>query len=185
VAPWFARAAFLIAAIWLEPAVAIPLAVALTVALKLFRSSALRGVEGRFTSQAWAEISFSVAGVTSLVIGWGLLGDPWLGFLPIAFMAWGDTASGLTRSMLPRSKAGSLWPTGHGHRLPGRSTPLPALLDWRSQCRCGNPRRVQATKRGTVVGRQHARSRRITHRDDHPDNYLLSLSVLPEHPRPK
>ncbi len=113
-APWFGGAAFLIATIWLEPAVAIPLAAALTVVmvvLKLFRSSALRGVEGRFTSQAWAKISFSVPGVTSLAIGWVLLGDPWLGFLPIAFMAWGDTASGLTRSMLPRSKAGSVWPS--------------------------------------------------------------------------
>ena len=114
VAPWFAGAAFLIAAFFLEPGVAIPLAIALTivmVALKLFRSSALRGVEGRFTSQTWAEITFSVAGVTSLAIGWGLLGNPWLGFLPLAFMAWGDTASGLTRSMLPRSKAGSVWPS--------------------------------------------------------------------------
>ena len=114
VAPWIAGAAFLIAAIWLEPTVAIPLAAILTaviVALKLFRSSALRGVEGRFTSQAWAEITFAVSGLTSLIVGWGIIGNPWLGFLPIAFMAWGDTASGLTRSMLPRSKAGTIWPS--------------------------------------------------------------------------
>jgi hypothetical protein len=31
----------------------------------------------------------------SLAIGWGLLGDRWLGFMPIAFMAWGDRVAGL------------------------------------------------------------------------------------------
>ena len=48
VAPWCAGAAFLIAALWLEPGVAIPLAAVLTamlVVLKAFRRTALRGVD--------------------------------------------------------------------------------------------------------------------------------------------
>ena len=113
VAPWCAGAAFLIAALWLEPGVAIPLAVVLTamlVVLKAFRRTALRGVEGGLASQAWSEITFGLAGVTSLAIGWGWLGDPWLGFLPIAFMAWGDSTAGLARATLWRGKVASLWP---------------------------------------------------------------------------
>ena len=30
----------------------------------------------------------------SLAIGWGLLGDRWLGFMPLAFMAWRDSVAG-------------------------------------------------------------------------------------------
>ncbi len=61
VAPWCAGAAFLIAALSLEPDVAIPLAVVLAVmlvVLKAFRRTALRGVEGELPSQAWSEITF-------------------------------------------------------------------------------------------------------------------------------
>ena len=114
VAPWCAGAAFLIAALWLEPGVAIPLAVVLTamlVVLKTFRRTALRGVEGELASQAWSEITFGLAGVASLAGGWGCFGDPWLGFLPFAFMAWGDSTAGLARATLWRSNVGSVWPS--------------------------------------------------------------------------
>ncbi len=114
IAPWCAGAAFLIAALWLEPGVAIPLAVVLTailVALKAFRRTSLRGVEGELASQAWSEITFGIAGVVSLVVGWGLLGDRWLGFLPIAFMAWGDSTAGLARATVWRSNLASVWPS--------------------------------------------------------------------------
>ena len=114
VAPWCAGAAFLIAVRWLEPGVAIPLAVVLTATLgvlKAFRRSALRGVEGELASQAWSEITFGLAGVASLAVGWGWLGDPWLGFLPIAFMAWGDSTAGLARAMFWRSNVASVWPS--------------------------------------------------------------------------
>ena len=114
VAPWCAGAAFLIAALWLEPGVAVPLAVVLTamlVAVKVFRRTALRGVEGELASQEWSEITFGLAGVASLAVGWGWLGDPWLGFLPIAFMAWGDSTAGLARATLWRSNVASVWPS--------------------------------------------------------------------------
>ena len=96
-APWCAGAAFLIAALWLEAGVAIALAVLLTgmlVALKAFRRTALRRVEGELASQSQSEITFGLAEVASLAIGWGWLGDPRLGFLPFAFMAWGDSTAG-------------------------------------------------------------------------------------------
>ena len=114
VAPWCAGAAFLIAVGWLEPGVAIPLAVVLTamlVVLKAFRPAALRGIEGELASQAWSEITFGLSGVASLAVGWGWLGDPWLGFLPIAFMAWGDSTAGLARAMFRRSNMASVWPS--------------------------------------------------------------------------
>ena len=114
VAPWCAGAAFLIAALSLEPVVAVPLAVVLTamvVVLKAFRRTALRGVEGELASQARSEITFGLAGIVSLAIGWGWLGDPWLGFLPIAFMAWGDSTAGLARAMFRRSNVAGLWPS--------------------------------------------------------------------------
>ncbi len=114
VAPWCAGVAFLFAALWLEPGIAIPLAVVLTtmlVVLKAFRRTVLRGVEGELASQAWSEITFGLAGVASLAVGWGWLGDPWLGFLPIAFMAWGDSTAGLARATLWRSNVASVWPS--------------------------------------------------------------------------
>ena len=42
-------------------------------------------------------------------MGWGLLGDRWLAFLPIGFMAWGDSVAGLLRASLWRSNVASLW----------------------------------------------------------------------------
>ena len=114
VAPCCAGAAFLIAALRLEPGVAIPLAVVLTamlVVLKAFRRTALRGVEDELASQAWSEITFGLAGVASLAVGWGLLGDKWLAFLPIAFMAWGDSAAGLARASIWRDNVASKWPS--------------------------------------------------------------------------
>ncbi len=113
-APWCAGAAFLIAALSLEPGVAITLAAVLTtvlIALKIFRRSALRGVEGERASQAWSEITFGLAGVASLAVGWGWLGDPWLGFLPIAFVAWGDSTAGFMRATYWRSNVTSVWPS--------------------------------------------------------------------------
>ena len=71
--------------------------------------------ESRATSRprAWAEVTFAMAGTASLAVGWGLLGDRWLAFLPIAFMAWGDSIAGFLRASLWRgnvARAG-LWPS--------------------------------------------------------------------------
>jgi hypothetical protein len=92
--------AYLIAVLWMEVAVALAVLGALTLLILLLRlvgGSALRGVHGCRSSQAWSEVTYPIAGTLSLAVGWGLLGDRWLGFAPVAFMAWGDNACGLVR----------------------------------------------------------------------------------------
>jgi dolichol kinase len=46
----------------------------------------------------WSEIAYLSGATASLVVGWWFLGDRWLGFVPVAFMAWGDNVAGLVRS---------------------------------------------------------------------------------------
>jgi hypothetical protein len=95
-------AAYLVAALWLDAMVAIRVLSALTlliVILRLGLPRLLRGVKGSRPSQAWSEITFAVAGTLSLAAGWWALGDRWLGFLPVAFMAWGDNAAGVVRDI--------------------------------------------------------------------------------------
>jgi len=47
--------------------------------------------------ERWAEIAFPLSGTICLIVGWGILGNPWLGVVPILFMAWGDMVTGLVR----------------------------------------------------------------------------------------
>ena len=94
--------AFLIAVLWLDPRTAIALSSALTLAMLALRLGfrrGLRGVGGSLPTQVWAEITYPAAGTVSLAVGWLLLGDRWLAFLPIAFMAWGDSFAGLARQL--------------------------------------------------------------------------------------
>ena len=92
--------AFLIAVLWLDawPAVALSAALSLFIlVLRLGFQRGLRGVRGSLPTQVWAEVTYPLAGTISLAMGWVLLGDRWLAFVPIAFMAWGDSAAGLAR----------------------------------------------------------------------------------------
>ena len=50
-----------------------------------------------------------MAGTLSLALGWGVLGDRWLAFAPIAFMAWGDNVAGLARATVWRGSVASMW----------------------------------------------------------------------------
>ena len=93
-------------------------------------------------------------GTAALAIGWGLLGDRWLGFLLIPFVAWGDSAAGLARVTLVRSTVTRLVAVvGHGDRLSGRRVPLPALVDWRCRCDCGDHGRPEEAEIRRLVGR--------------------------------
>ena len=70
--------AFLIAVLWLDPWTAVALSGALTLSILVLRlrfGRGLRGVTGSASAQAWAEVSYPLAGTLSLAIGWGLLGD--------------------------------------------------------------------------------------------------------------
>lgn len=100
-------AAYLIAVLWLDAWTAIALSSVLAgcvVVLRLGSSRALRGVSRSDSTRDWAEIAYPLAATFSLAVGWGLLGDRWLAFLPIAFMAWGDSAAGLVRAVMWHGK---------------------------------------------------------------------------------
>ncbi len=110
-APVLGGAAFLIAVLWLDAWTAIALAGVLSLsilALRLGFRRTLRGISRSVSTQDWAEAAYPMAGAAGLAVGWGLLGDRWLAFVPIAFMAWGDSAAGLVRSSI---RSGNIaWP---------------------------------------------------------------------------
>ena len=113
-APVIGGVAFLAAVAWLDVWTAVALSGAMTVGilgLRLGLRGGLRGVRGSLPTQAWSEVTYAFAGTASLAVGWGLLGDRWLAFVPIAFMAWGDSAAGLARATLLRGRTGSIWPS--------------------------------------------------------------------------
>ena len=114
VAPVLGGGAFLVAVAWLEVWTAVTLSGVLTLFILVLRLGfrrGLRGVSGSFPPQAWAEITYPMAGTVSLAVGWGLLGDKWLAFVPIAFMAWGDSVAGLARATIWRGNVASIWPS--------------------------------------------------------------------------
>jgi len=113
-APVLGGVAYLATVLWLDPLTAITLSGILALgilALRLGYRRGLRGVKGDLPTQAWAEVTYATAGTASLAVGWGLLGDRWLAFLPIAFMAWGDSAAGLLRASVRQSTVASLLPS--------------------------------------------------------------------------
>ena len=114
VAPILGGVAFLVAVLWLDAWTATVLSGAMALfilAVRLGFRQGLRGVRGNLPSQAWSEVTYALGGTAALAIGWGLLGDRWLAFLPIAFMAWGDGTAGLARATLWRSNRASVWPS--------------------------------------------------------------------------
>lgn len=114
VAPILGGVAFLAAVLWLDAwtATALSGGMALFIlALRLRFRRGLCGVGGNLPSQAWSEATYAFGGTAALAIGWGLMGDKWLAFLPIAFMAWGDSIAGLARATIWRENRSSLWPS--------------------------------------------------------------------------
>ncbi len=102
-------AAYLVAVLFLSARSAMAVLGGLTlliVVLRLALHGSMRGTTGERKSQQYSQITFAVAGTASLAIGWLLLGSKWLGFLPVAFLAWGDDVAGLIRdwwgSAVPR-----------------------------------------------------------------------------------
>ncbi len=114
VAPIFGGVAFLVAVLWLDTWAAIVLAGAMALfilAVRLGFRRGLRGVRGNLPTHAWSEVTYAVAGTAALAIGWGLLGDRWLAFAPIAFMAWGDSIAGLARATIWQGRVAGTWPS--------------------------------------------------------------------------
>jgi dolichol kinase len=111
-APVVGGFAYLTAIIWLEKWTAIILCGILTLFILLLRLRFrwnLRGLRGTHPAQTWAEITFTVAGTLTMLIGWGVLGEKWLAFMPIAFLAWGDTAAGIARDIIGLDVRKSSW----------------------------------------------------------------------------
>jgi dolichol kinase len=112
VAPVVGGFAYLVAIVYLEKWTAIIICGVLTMFIILLRfkfKRSLRGLKGIHPTQTWAEITFVVAGTLTLTIGWGILDDKWLAFLPIAFLAWGDTAAGIARELIGLDVKKSSW----------------------------------------------------------------------------
>ena len=106
--------ALLVTVLWMSAWPAVALAAAMTiliVGLRFTYRQGLRGSTGRRPGQEWAHVTFGATAVASLAIGWGILGDRWLAFLPIAFVAWGDGSAGLLRATVWRGRIRSLWPS--------------------------------------------------------------------------
>ncbi len=112
--PILGGVAFLVAVLWLDAWTATVLSGAMALLILVVRlgfRQRLRGVRGKLPSQAWSEVTYALGGTVALAIGWGLLGDRWLAFLPIAFVAWGDAAAGMARATLWRGRVLSIWPS--------------------------------------------------------------------------
>jgi len=112
-APVAGGLAYLVAVLWLKAYIAISVTGILTILIAVLRLGfrrGLRGVRGNHRNQDWAEITYPVAGTLSLVVGWGIFGDRWLAFLPVAFMAWGDSIAGLARDTIWHNHPVSIWP---------------------------------------------------------------------------
>jgi hypothetical protein len=104
--------AFLAQVEWLDPWTAVSVSGVLTLIVSAVRIA--RGfpaaAPGR-PEQSWAEVTFAFSGTASLAGGWGMLGNGWLAFVPIAFMAWGDNAAGLARSTVWKDDPASILPS--------------------------------------------------------------------------
>ena len=107
--------AYLVAVLNLAPWTAVAMSAAVTLAFGAYRLRTpgrhLRGVAGSSPSQRWVELTYLSAATASLLVGWAWLGDRLLAFVPIAFMAWGDSAAALTYEWRTfRRRQASLWP---------------------------------------------------------------------------
>ena len=114
IAPVLGGFAFLVGVLLMDMWIVIATSSVLTLlilTLSLRYRSGLRGVRGHLPTQAWSELTYALAGTASLVVGWALLGDRFLAFLPIAFMAWGDSVAGLARATIWRNNIASRRPS--------------------------------------------------------------------------
>ena len=114
VAPVIGGGAFLVAVVWLDMWTAVILSSILSIlvlVLRLRYRRNLRGVKGSLPTQDWAEVTYAVAGAASLAVGWGLMDDRCLAFLPIAYMAWDDSVAGFLRNSVWQDNVASRWPS--------------------------------------------------------------------------
>ena len=161
---------YLAAVLWLDVWPAVGIAVSLTGIIAFLRIALghqLHGVTSDGGTQVWAEITYPAAGTISLVVGWALLGDRWLAFLPIAFMAWGDGAGGLLRDIL----IWRLW-------LPGRWPSAAMLGVCLALALFYQPYWIAAAAAFTAAGAEYYSPRIPWLRDDNLSLVGASLAVM-------
>ena len=108
----FGGVAYLLGVLWLDFLTAILVSAILTIALcgaRLWAPNLLRGIGGSARSHAFVELTYPMAATASLAIGWGLLGDRWLALVPILFMAFGDSVTGIIRSVVYAREVKGNW----------------------------------------------------------------------------
>ena len=67
---------------------------------RLVRPQTFRGVGGSARPNAIAEINFPLGGLVSLLVVWVWLGQPYLSVLPMLYVGFGDSVTGVVRSAL-------------------------------------------------------------------------------------
>ena len=105
---------YLVAVLLLDKFVALITIGTITILVILLRLSFrhwLRGALRNPSARDYSEITYLGAGILSLSIGWGVFGNKWLAFLPVAFIAWGDDAAGLARDTVCKGKRSRFWPS--------------------------------------------------------------------------
>ena len=162
--------AFLVAVLWLDVWTAVVIAASLTGIIAFLRiglGRRLQGVTSEGRSQVWAEITYPAARTLSLAVGWALLGDRWLAFIPIAFMAWGDGVGGLLREIfVSRRRIPGRWPAA---AMLGACLPSAALFQ---------PYWIAAAAAVTATGTEYYSPRVPWLRDDNLFVVAASLAVM-------
>lgn len=84
---------------------------ALLLYARWFRPTTFRGVGGSGRPHAFAEIHFPATGVILIGVLWGIYHEPWLAIVPLLFMAFGDSITGLLRSYFYKREVKGWWGT--------------------------------------------------------------------------
>jgi hypothetical protein len=102
---------FLVQVLWLDAWTAVTISGILTVFVTIIWMLRKKKTIYARPEQSRAEVTYAIAGTISLVISWAILGNRWLAFIPISFMAWGDNVAGLSRTTLFRDHPASFYPS--------------------------------------------------------------------------
>ena len=76
---------------------------------RFYKPDTFRGAGGSGRPNALAEINFPLAAVVSIAVGWGWLGEPWLGIVPVTFVGFGDAITGIVRSRVYGKEVKGNW----------------------------------------------------------------------------
>ncbi len=78
----------------------------------LYCPSTFRGTGGSGRLQAFAEINYPLVAVPIIAISWGIVNQPWLGIVPLLYLAFGDACTGLVRNRVYKREIKGNWGSG-------------------------------------------------------------------------